>query len=84
MRQGHGRALMIGGGIVASLALALAGCTGGNQTKTEKSPTQTAGGPTNGAKGQEVSLQKVKIDKVEDHVKSQKGKVVVMDFWNFT
>lgn len=38
---------------------------------------------TGSGQGTDVTLKKVKIEEVTDYLKTQKGKVVVVDVWNF-
>jgi hypothetical protein len=61
------RTLVLRASVLIGLALVLTGCN--NDAPTESSSA--------------VTLKKAKVSDVKDYIKAQKGKVVVMDVWNF-
>jgi hypothetical protein len=61
------RTALLRASVLIGLALVLSGC--GNSVSTESSSV--------------VTLKKAKLSDVKDYVKAKKGKVVVMDVWNF-
>ena len=67
MQRMNHRAAVLRASVLIGLALVLSGCS--NDAPTESSSA--------------ITLKKAKVNDVKDYIKAQKGKVVVMDVWNF-